>query len=187
MKKFISYIFVLVFSCGCAHHSHEEANLTDTKESNIFITKDFKGNHWNNIYFSGQPDEKTFSQLKENGFETVINLREKKEGAYDESWEEGVVKREGINYYNIPFSMNDEVTDDYLDLVTSKVREHKKDGKVLVHCSSGNRVGIWVGAHFNKDHNLSSEKSLELAREMGMTSPGAETKLRAYLYKNKIK
>jgi protein tyrosine phosphatase (PTP) superfamily phosphohydrolase (DUF442 family) len=170
-------LFILVFGViGCAHKEEKLPN-----ESNVAVTKTLKGHRWGNIYFSGQPSGKALKNLKENGFSTVINLREKNEGKYQENWESKVVKKAGLNYYNIPFSMKKEMTNEYIESVTSKVMNHRKEGKILIHCSSGNRVGVWLGAHFQKDHSFSTEKSLKLAKELGLTNPKAETKLKTYL------
>jgi len=174
MKKV--YLFICALFLGCAHH-HEKM----PKESDIAISKSLQGHRWGNIYFSGQPDQKTLKALKRKGFKTVINLREKREGAYQEPWERKLVTTQGLNYYNLPFSMKNEMTDEYISLVTSKIKEHRKEGKILVHCSSGNRVGVWLGAHFKKDHGFSNEKSMTLAKELGLKKEKAQRKLNNYL------
>jgi protein tyrosine phosphatase (PTP) superfamily phosphohydrolase (DUF442 family) len=172
-------ILALIFSFilgGCAHH------VSEVKPS-IQITKDLKGHNYGTIYFSTQPKEQDFAALKENGFAAIINLREKKEKDYSESWERNLVKKQELAYYNIPFSMKNEMTDSYVDSVTTKIKKHLKSGKVLVHCSSGNRVGIWIGAHFLKDHNYSKEKSMDIAKELGLSKKMAQDKLQSYLDK----
>ena len=177
MKKILIIALSLIF-VSCSHHSGELP-----KESNVKVTKSLKGNRWGNIYFSGQPNAKSLKSLKKSGFATVINLRKKTEGRYVESWEAGVVKNQGLNYYNVPFDMSVPLSDEYITSVTSKIMKHKKEGKILVHCSSGNRVAIWLGGHFKKDHGFSNKKSLELAKELGLNKRGAENKLDAYLRK----
>lgn len=169
------FILSFLFLFGCSHHQNMP------KESNVEIVKDFKGNRWANIYFSAQPSQAEMEKLKEAGFSAVINLRQKNENNYQESWERKIVRSQGLNYYNIPMSMKTDLNDEFIDSITSKVVKHRKDGKVLIHCSSGNRVAIWLGAHFKKDHGFSNEKSLELAKELGLTKEDAEGKLRSYL------
>lgn len=169
------FSFLLITSCA---HSHK-----DPSQTNIQVTKTLKGHSYGSIYFSQQPNEEELLSLKDNGFVAVINLREKKEPKYDESWEKKIIKSQGINYYNIPFSMKTELDDAYIDAVTSKILDHRKNGKVLVHCSSGNRVAIWLGAHFKKDHGLTSDEALDKAKSMGLTKAMAQKKLEGYLYK----
>lgn len=175
MEKIILVLLALGLF-GCAHN-HDKL----PKESNVTITKNFSGHRWGNIYFSGQPNASVLKNLKADGFATIINLREKTEGPYVESWEQETIKKLGMTYYNVPFSMKDEMNDGYVELVTSKVMKHRKEGKILIHCSSGNRVAVWLGAHFKKDHKFSEDKSLELAKELGLTKPKAEKKLLTYL------
>lgn len=177
MKSILFVVVALIFA-SCSHHSGDLP-----KESNVKITKSFKGNRWGNIYFSKQPNGKVLKKLRKAGFKTVINLRKKKEGSYVESWEAGVVKNQGLNYYNVPFDMSKPLTDDYISSVTDKVMKHRDEGKILIHCSSGNRVAVWLGGHFKKDHEFSNKKSLKLAKELGLNNRGAENKLDAYLRK----
>jgi protein tyrosine phosphatase (PTP) superfamily phosphohydrolase (DUF442 family) len=176
--RIIGLLALLVF-WGCSHH--DEGAHAPQHESGITITKELTGNRWGAIYFSAQPVTSDFSVLKNNGFKTIINLRDKNEGDYKESTESSEVKRLGMNYYNIPFTMKMDMTDEYIEKVTSNVMKHRKEGKILIHCSSGNRVAIWLGGHFKKDHKFSNEKSLMLAKELGLNNSTAEEKLKAYL------
>lgn len=171
------YLFLITFNLligGCTH-----PNLKT--QPNIKITENLSGSQYGDIYFSAQPTEADFLKLKNNGFVAVINLREKKEQDYLESWEKDLVNQQGIAYYNIPFSMKSDMNNDYIDSVTTKVKKHMKDGKVLIHCSSGNRVGIWVGAHFMKDHGYSKDEAMKVAKDAGLNQPNAEKKLQLYL------
>jgi len=168
---FLSVLFLF----SCSHHEKLP------KESNVQVVKELKGNRWANLYFSGQPNQAEIKELKAAGFATVINLRQKKEKKYNESWESALVRSEGLNYYNVPVSMKTEINDEFIDSITSKVGKHRKEGKVLIHCSSGNRVALWLGAHFKKDHGFSNELSFELAKELGLTKEDVQDKLRAYL------
>lgn len=178
MKTFIPLLltFLLTFSCShSGHHGEVE------QETGIQIAKGLKGSRYGNIYFSGQPNKTAIQDLKNQGFVAVINLREKREGKYHEAWEADLFKKEGINYYNVPFSMKDEMSDEYIKKVTSKIHLHRRDGNILVHCKSGNKVSIWVGAHFHKDHEYSKEDARAMARKMGLTKKKAMAKLNSYL------
>ncbi len=166
-----------LFLFGCSHHDHDSL----PKESNVEIVENLQGNRWDNIYFSGQPAHEDLKKLKAAGFSAVINLRSENEKGHDEVLESKTVESLGLKYYNIPMSMKTELSDKFLDSITSKVVENRKEGKVLIHCSSGNRVGLWLGAHLKKDHQFSDEKSLTLAKELGINRDHVEERLKSYL------
>ena len=65
--------------------------------------------------------------------------------------------------------------------MTTAVKKHRKKGKVLIHCASGNRVGVWLGGHFHKDHGFSKEESLALAKKLGLTQEQAIANVKKYL------
>ncbi|MCB9091416.1 MAG: dual specificity protein phosphatase family protein [Halobacteriovoraceae bacterium] len=178
--KLILALYLTLNFLSYAHCSDESL-----AHSNIEISKNFEGNRWDNIYFSGQPSEETLQDLQKNGFKTIINLRNKQEGDYKESWEKALASKQGFHYYNIPFSMDKDLDDNYIEKITSLVSKHRKEGKVLIHCSSGNRVAVWLGGHFKKDHHFSNEKSFELATKLGLKKDAAKEKLKKYLESKK--
>jgi len=145
---------------------------------NITIGESLNANRFSNIYFSGQPKKKDLLRLKEQGFKTIINLRGPKE--YDENVERQLISEEGLSYYNIPFYADANLSDEYIQKVTQTVMKHRKDGKLLIHCSAGDRVGVWLAGHFYKDHKFSQDKSLEMAKKLGLNNPQAITKVRNY-------
>jgi len=167
-----------IFLTSCSHHTGKKKSKV---EQNVAIGINLKANRFDNLYFSEQPTHIDLKNLKSQGFTTVINLRGPKE--YDEKLEKKIITESGLNYYNIPFYKKSNLSNEYIDKVTKKIMKHRRDGKLLVHCSSGNRVGIWLGGHFFKDHGLSKEKSLKMARDLGLTKKSAEKKLRKFLYK----
>lgn len=153
-------------------------SLIQKQDKKVDIATNLKAGQYQNIYFSGQPKLENFSELKENGFTTIINLRTKKE--YAENEERAQVKSLGMNYYQIGIKKAP-LTDKFIDKVTAAVVKHRKKGKVLIHCSSGNRAGLWAGGHFYKDHGYSKEKSVKIGKELGITKEKIEKKLRKYL------
>ncbi|MFT6069321.1 MAG: protein tyrosine phosphatase (PTP) superfamily phosphohydrolase (DUF442 family) [Bacteriovoracaceae bacterium] len=162
---------------SCAQH--EPKNMPN--ESNVEIVEGLIGNRWANIYFSSQPNTEQMKRLKKSGFASVVNLRQKSEKGYNESREAKVLQNEGLHYYNIPLTMKTELNDEFIDSITSKVVKHRAEGKVLIHCSSGNRVALWLGAHFKKDHSFTDELSLNLSKSLGLTNTEAQERLETYL------
>jgi protein tyrosine phosphatase (PTP) superfamily phosphohydrolase (DUF442 family) len=170
MKFNITLILSFLLLASCAQlKSNEKVTIADG----------LKASKYSNLYFSGQPTEADLRKLKRDGFAAVINLRPSHE--HNEVKEKEILKQEKIAYINHPFSSNSKLTDKYITAVTKTVKKYKAKGKVLLHCSSGNRVGIWLGGHFFKDHEYSKEKSLKLAKELGLTKSGAINKVKDYL------
>lgn len=168
MKLIFSILITLsFFSCG------------HLKSKKVVIGESLSAHQYKNLYFSGQPDDKDFMELKKQGFTHIVNLR--RETEYEERQEQRLVKKLGMNYSHHPFPLDLKVNDDYVDRVTSSVIKHAKEGKTLVHCSTGNRVGIWLGAHFKKDHKQSSKQAFETAEKLGLEKEAAKKALREYL------
>ena len=155
------------------------SEMTAAAVKKVQLTDDLSGSHFKDIYFSMQPAMNDFDALKKQGFTHVINLRDPSE--HDEQAEQDKLKTLGIHYTNIPFKSTAELSDAYIASVTQAVMAHRKEGKTLVHCSSGNRVAVWVGGHFYKDHQFSKEASVQTAETAGLTKAPAKAKLQAYL------
>lgn len=175
--KVLGLIAILLFSFSCAHHL-DEAQIGEK----ITIVGKLEGSKYKNVYFSGQPKNTDYKKLSEAGFKTVINLRDKSEYKEDvESWL--VEKKYKMNYVNIPFKSDMELSDGYVEEVTAAIRKHMKEGKVLLHCSTGNRVGAFLAAHFYKDHKMSKEDSFNMAKRLGLEKEGAIKKVENYFSK----
>lgn len=168
MKILIFLSLFFVFSCA-------QTSLEEKKT----IGKSLEAHKFKSIFFSGQPTDEDLAELKKQGFTHVVNLR--RETEYDERKEEKLVKSLGMNYSHHPFPLDFKIDDKYVDSVTESVVKHRQKGKTLVHCSTGNRVGIWLGAHFNRDHGDSKEKAYERAQKLGLTKEGAQKALKEYL------
>jgi uncharacterized protein (TIGR01244 family) len=190
MKEFILWFLPLILITSCSHSTETSPNKIEHDshkhpiEQNLKIGHNLKAHRYSNLYFSAQPSTKDWASLKEQGFKTVINLREPNEENYDEKIEKKILKRQGITYINIPTPKKNPVTDRFIDDVTTAVKKNRPNGKVLIHCSSGNRVGMWLGGHFHKDHGLSKKESLELAQKLGLNKPNAIEKVKSYLKMN---
>lgn len=167
MKILLSLSLLFFFSC--THMSQKTATIGES----------LSAHQYKNLYFSGQPSDADFKKLKEQGFTHVINLR--RETEYDERAEEKLIKDLGMNYTHHPFPLDLKIDDAYVDKVTGSVLKHRKEGKTLVHCSSGNRVAIWLGAHFKKDHNQSSQNAYDIAEGLGLGKEAAKKALKEYL------
>lgn len=127
------------------------------------------------LYISSQPDAETFKIAREKGLELVINLGDSSEHIWEE---EEAAKQAGLNYYNIPIPSTGESFDpDTIDQISALVQQHK-DQKILLHCSSGNRASAWLAIHLNKDHNMPMDSAISLAKQVGLTSPAVENRIK---------
>ncbi|MBL4893848.1 MAG: hypothetical protein JKY59_03105 [Emcibacter sp.] len=127
------------------------------------------------IYMAGQPDPATLATLKDSGFEVVINIRHEDEVKFDEK---SLVT--GLSYYNIPLLKDGKIQDAAVVDIHTALSENKGK-KILLHCSSGNRVAGWLGAHLGRDRGYTTDKAVALAKQAGMTKAGMEKILRNYL------
>jgi uncharacterized protein (TIGR01244 family) len=112
-------------------------------------------------YAGGQPSAEQLADLARDGVRTVINLRGPQERAdYDEASE---ASRLGLRYVSLPIT-------GATDLDRPRVREFgrvlddaRREGGVLIHCASANRVGAMVAL----DEALNRERPLGEALERG--------------------
>lgn len=181
-----SVLIVAVFALfSCVHdpeteHTEEHSHIkqTDALENSVQIGDNLDTFHYKDIYFSKQPSVADFAKLKEQGFAHIINFRETSE--HDVAAEKKQVESLGMVYTHLPFP-KEKLSKEFIDKVTGNVVKHRKEGKTLIHCSTGNRVALWVGGHFYRDHNYSKEKSLTTAKENGLNNPEAISKLEKFL------
>lgn len=130
------------------------------------------------LYFSSQPDQETLRLAREKGVGVVINFRPAAELDWDE---EHAATDLGLTYYNLPISRGGDSLDaETLKRASQLVGQHRGTG-ILLHCSTGNRAAAWFAVHLAQDQGMEIGPSLELAHSAGLTSPGMESRVRAYL------
>lgn len=178
--RFFTLALLISFMVGCAHESKVEKPARLEMEEGVSLVGEQKASRYGNIYFSAQPKISDLKTLKKQGFRSIVNLRRSSE--YDEASEKKMASELGIHYAQVPFDgKSGKLDDSFISAVTKAVVAHRKAGKVLVHCSSGNRVGLWVGGHFKKDHGYSAAEALATAKKSGLKNEGLEKKLKNYL------
>lgn len=122
----------------------------------------------------GQPDANAWSALAAQGVRTVINLRADGEpGARDEAPE---VAAAGMRYVSIPVAGAGDVTPANARALAHAIAQ--ADGRVLVHCASGNRVGALLALSAAQD-GMDADDALEFGKRAGLT--GAEPRVRELL------
>ncbi len=129
------------------------------------------------IHMTGQPDQATLAALKDSGFDVVLNIRGKGELDFDE---QAIVEGKGLAYYNVPLLKDGKIQDSAVTEIHDILKQNKGK-KILFHCSSGNRVASWLGAHLARDLAYTSEQAISYAKQAGMTKDGMTKILQNYI------
>jgi len=116
------------------------------------------------IYLASQPQPKGFKRAKKAGVKTVINLRHEEEvKAFNER---ELVSSQGLIYISLPWNGVDQLN----DTVFERTREllNSAQRPILLHCSSGNRVGaVWLPWRV-LDGKATYEEALTEAKAIGL-------------------
>lgn len=131
------------------------------------------------LYFAGQPDPKALKTLKDEGFAVVINIRGPEEMDFDER---AAAENNGLTYYNLPLLHDGKIMDSAVTKIFAAIKENR-DKKILLHCTSGNRVASWFGATLVRDMGYTRKDAIKMSRKAGMTRYDTERSLRNYLDK----
>lgn len=118
------------------------------------------------VLAGGQPTEAHLEALAQRGFRTVLDLRAPGEPRpYDEP---EAVRRLGLEYVNIPVTP-DTLADDTFGRFRELMRDRAKR-PVVIHCASGNRVGVLLIPYLVLDEGKGIEEAIEAAVEAGLRS-----------------
>ena len=116
------------------------------------------------IYRGGQPNEKGFAFLKEQGVKTIINLRSKDD--------EGEMVRElGMQYFHIPIRLAfpwskipDAAIEKYFEVINNP-----ENHPIFFHCHRGaDRVGALAAFYRIANQGWEAEKAWTEARDIGL-------------------
>ncbi|HTE06642.1 MAG TPA: sulfur transferase domain-containing protein [Planctomycetota bacterium] len=115
-----------------------------------------------------QPTPALLSDLKHQGFATVINLRPNKEMSFDEGV---LVRATGLKYVSIPVTgaaIGDTEIKHFLEEVRGALDRKEK---FLVHCASVNRSAALWAIYEITDLKVPPEEAVQRARQAGLKSP----------------
>lgn len=122
----------------------------------------------------GPPSADTIAEMKAMGYSTIINLRTSGESGVAE--EAALAEAAGLHYVHIPISGG---TTNFRNAhAISQALEAAPDGRILLHCGSGNRVGAMWGLKEAIENGLNEDDAAEIARRSGMRSAGLESAVR---------
>jgi len=118
------------------------------------------------ILGGGQPDEAQLRQAADAGYRTIINTRGPDEAA-DFAFEEELVRSLGMEYVFLPVSGGDDVNADKARAL-AEILEQPDALPAMVHCRSGNRVGILFAAKAFVVDGVDAEAAMEFGTASGM-------------------
>ena len=121
------------------------------------------------IVTGGQPTAEHLAALKRAGCDVVLDLREPMEPRPYRAPD--AVRAAGLEYVNIPFGQG-EIGDATFEAALRTVRELSGRKRVLVHCSSGSRVGAALIPYLMLDKGMSEEDAVAEAMRVRMRDAG---------------
>lgn len=128
------------------------------------------------VYAGGLPSSEQLKSFADKGVKTVIDFRKPAEGLEQEQAE---LAKLGVNYVNIPLGR--ELAPALAQEKFAQAFAAAKGEKVLLHCRSGNRVGM-MWSLYQINNGVNAELAIEQGRAMGMKS-GFEKVVRASITK----
>ncbi|WP_187770731.1 fused DSP-PTPase phosphatase/NAD kinase-like protein [Cognatilysobacter lacus] len=117
-------------------------------------------------YAGGQPTPGQLAELERAGVRTVINLRAADEPVdYDEAAEAG---RLGLGYVAFPITGAADLDRERAQHFGALLDKARREGGVLIHCASANRVGAMVALDEALNRGRTIDAALELGRAAGL-------------------
>jgi uncharacterized protein (TIGR01244 family) len=116
------------------------------------------------VWVGGQPTPEQFKAAQEAGIQTVINLR--RPGERGAKGEQKRVEDLGMTYLAVPISGAEDLDERNARVFSRALDEAARP--VIVHCSSGARVGALFAMRAFYVEGLSVEDSLTVGRAAGM-------------------
>lgn len=127
------------------------------------------------VITGGQPTEAQLRAAHEQGIRTIVNLRP--DGEFDGFDEEALVEELGMQYIHIPISGADDVTEETATTLNDVLAD-TTNRPLLMHCSSGNRVGSLFAARAYFLNDTDAERALDIGTRAGLTQLEAPLRTR---------
>jgi uncharacterized protein (TIGR01244 family) len=124
------------------------------------------------FHVSAQPTAEAIVKLPSAGVRTVINLRPASETP--DLDEKGVVEKAGMKYVSLPVAGAAGLTRDNVIAFDRAMAD--AEGKVLMHCASGNRVGAMMALRARWIQGRSADEALAIGRSSGLKGLEADVK-----------
>lgn len=123
------------------------------------------------LLLGGQPTEAQLTEMAEAGYVRIVNLRGPGENGSIEN-ERELVESLGMEYVAIPIASGNDFSAEAIQALQKATAD--SDEKVVVHCASGNRVGVLFALKAFKLDGLSADAAKELGAAYGMRGMPAQ-------------
>ena len=174
MYSYPGLIVLSIFLAGCASHA---VNPDDVVGPETWGVSD-NVTHVGDLYFSGQVDSDALHMARLQGITTVVNMR----GSSEIDWDEKrAAESLGLEYLNIPISKDSNTFDPQTIARLESVLRERANKKILMHCSSGNRVAAWYAIHLVQQKNMAHDDALAVARKNGLIKDSMVVRVQTYL------
>lgn len=167
VTRLIPALFVLLVA-SLAGAADSAADALSQLPSHIALDSRF--------HVSAQPTAEALAKLPASGVRTVINLRPASETP--DLDEKSVVEKAGMQYRSLPIAGAAGLTKDNVAAFDRLIGE-AAEGKVLMHCASGNRVGALMALRARWIQGKSAEEALAIGKGAGLK--GLEVDVKALL------
>ena len=115
------------------------------------------------ITVAGQVTKEQLHEAVQNGFRSVLNLRDPDEtGVLEE--EKEIAESEGLFYLNLPVR-KERISESLTTQILAEIDRLPKPA--LIHCASGIRAGAMVFMHLATRQGLSAEEAMNKAQSLG--------------------
>ncbi|MGV2827458.1 beta-lactamase hydrolase domain-containing protein [Myxosarcina sp. GI1(2024)] len=113
-----------------------------------------------------QPTKEDFSEIKQQGFQSVVNLRtaEEQDLTLSPSKEGEIVRDLVMEYLHLPVS-RENLDSERVDRFRQETAKLPKP--ILVHCHTGRRSGAFVMMDVALTEGMTGEETLQKAKDMG--------------------
>jgi len=119
------------------------------------------------VLSGGQPTPEQIAAAAKGGFATVISLRTDPESGHE--WEREAVEAAGMQFVQIPIAGADGLTRDNVARIDEALTAAMKEGPVLFHCASGNRIGAALALRAGWVQEASTDDAMKLGLAGGVT------------------
>jgi uncharacterized protein (TIGR01244 family) len=117
------------------------------------------------VISGGQPSPEQLSAARDAGYKTVLNLRLPDErGVADEP---EIVTGLGMEYLSLPINGSDGLTRDNAEAFARALET--AEYPMIIHCSSGNRIGALFALKAFWVDGASAEEALQIGLDSGLT------------------
>lgn len=176
MKKYVNVLLVFLFMiCGCAHDNYAADHFKS-------IPSFYKVNK--NLYRGGEPDMDGLTRLKNMGIKTIVSLGQ---SADDVNSEKAMAQAFGMDFYNIPMSVEETPTDEqvllFLDIVINQ-----NNFPVFVHCKNGrDKTGAMIAMYRVIVDAWTIKEAYQEAKALGFWPYHGDAELKAFIHQLKDK